>query len=89
MAKTMKYIYSLEKINEILYQGFEYSLPDETLKIISNLSSEVGSPDYIKTPVFQKRENPMKVEPSVYVKESSSGGNKKQMKLLMTKIGKP
>ena len=78
MAKTMKYIYSLEKINEILYQGFEYSLPDETLKIISNLSSEVGSPDYIKTPVFQKRENPMKVEPSVYVKESSSGGNKKR-----------
>ena len=78
MAKTMKSIYSLEKINEILYQGFEYSLPDETLKIISNLSSEVGSPDYIKTPVFQKRENPMKVEPSVYVKESSSGGNKKR-----------
>lgn len=78
MAKTMKCVYNLEKINEILYQGFEYSLPDETLKIISNLSSEVGSPDYIKTPVFQKRENPMKVEPSIYAKESSNGGNKKR-----------
>lgn len=80
MAKTMRYVYTLEKINEILYQGFEYKLPDETLESISNLSSEVGSPDYIKTPVFQKRENPMKVEPSAYVKESSSGGggNKKR-----------
>jgi|694.fasta_scaffold98998_2 hypothetical protein len=78
MAKTMKHIYTLEKINEILYQGFEYTLPDETLAIISNLSSEVGSPDYIKTPVFQKRENPMKVEPSVNVKDSSSGGGHKK-----------
>jgi len=74
MAKTMRHVYTLEKINEILYQGFEYKLPDENLAIISKLSSEVGSPDYIKTPVFQKRENPMKVEPSVYSKESSSGG---------------
>lgn len=82
MAKTMKHMYTLEKINEILYQGFEYKLPDETLAIISQLSSEVGSPDYIKTPVFQKRENPMKVEPSSYVKESSNsgggGGHKKR-----------
>ena len=77
MAKTMRHIYTLEKINEILYQGFEYKLPDETLEVISRISSEVGAPDYIKTPIFQKRENPMKVEPSVYVKESS-GGNKKR-----------
>ena len=81
MAKTMRHIYNLERINEILYQGFEYKLPDETLAIISQISSEVGSPDYIKTPVFQKRENPMKVEPSTYVKESSSAsgsGHKKR-----------
>ena len=78
MAKTMRHTYTLEKINEILYQGFEYTLPDETLAIISQISSEVGSPDYIKTPVFQKRENPMKVEPSSYVKESSSGGGYKK-----------
>ena len=81
MAKTMRHTYTLEKINEILYQGFEYKLPDETLAIISQISSEVGSPDYIKTPVFQKRENPMKVEPSSYVKVSSwggGGGNKKR-----------
>ena len=78
MAKTLRHIYTLEKINEILYQGFEYTLPDKTLEIISKISLEVGSPDYIKTPVFQKRENPMKVEPNNYVKESSSGCNKKR-----------
>jgi hypothetical protein len=81
MAKIMRHMYTLERINEILYQGFEYKLPDETLAIISQISSEVGSPDYIKTPVFQKRENPMKVEPNTYVKESSSasgGGHKKR-----------
>jgi len=55
-------IYTLDKINDILFQGFDYKLPDETLKIISELALQVGSPDYVKTPVFQKRENPMKVE---------------------------
>ena len=72
MAKIIKHMYTLEKINEILYQGFEYKLPDEILANISKLSSEVGAPDYIKTPVFQKRENPMKVEPDSFV------GNKKR-----------
>jgi hypothetical protein len=71
MAKTIKYMYTLDKINEILYQGFEYKLPDDILENISKLSLEVGAPDYIKTPVFQKRENPMKVE-------ADSVGNKKR-----------
>ena len=78
MAKLMRHVYNLEKINEILYQGFEYKLPSETLAIISTLSSEVGSPDYIKTPIFQKRDNPMKTELTVNVKDSSSGGHKKR-----------
>lgn len=78
MAKTMRHIYTLEKINEILYQGFEYKLPEKTLEIISNLSSQVGAPDYIKTPVFNKRENPLKMEPTLNSKISSVGGNKKR-----------
>lgn len=72
----MRNIYTLENINEILYQGFDYNLPDKTLEIISKLSSEVGSPDYIKTPVFKKRENPMKTEAS----SGSSGFKKKRGK---------
>jgi hypothetical protein len=56
--------YSLEDINTIIFQGFNYVLPAATLSIISELAQQVGSPDYVRTPVFQKRENPMKAESS-------------------------
>ena len=59
---TMRY--TLENINSILFNGFDYKLPDPILETISNLSLQVGSPDYVRTPIFLKRENPMKVEPS-------------------------
>ena len=56
--------YSLEDINSIIFQGFNYQLPADTLSIISEIALQVGAPDYVKTPVFQKRENPMKTETS-------------------------
>lgn len=64
--------YNLETIHSILFNGFDYKLPDATLEIISNIALQVGAPDYVKTPVFQKRENPMKVEPP-----KETGGFKK------------
>ena len=73
----MTTIYTLNDINNILFQGFEFKLPEETLKIISELALQVGSPDYVKTPVFQKRENPMKVEPNrdEFASRTSSNSN--------------
>jgi hypothetical protein len=73
---TMKY--SLEDINSIIFQGFNYELPSHTLSIISEIALQVGAPDYVKTPVFQKRENPMKVETSFAQKDLSKKrrGNK-------------
>jgi hypothetical protein len=59
---TMTIRYNLEKFQSILFNGFDYKLPDETLEAISNIALQVGAPDYVRTPVFQKRENPMKVE---------------------------
>lgn len=59
-TKILKY--TLDEINSIIFQGFNYELPVETLHSISELSLQVGSPDYVKTPVFQKRENNMKVD---------------------------
>jgi hypothetical protein len=50
-------IYSLKDFTNISFDGFNYSLPEETIQIISSLSLKVGSPSYIKTPVFRKREN--------------------------------
>ena len=49
--------YSLNDFNNLLFTGFNYELPAETIRIISELALEVGSPDYVKTPIFQKREN--------------------------------
>jgi hypothetical protein len=68
--------YTLDNINEILFNGFDYKLPQETLEIISNLALQVGSPDYVKTPVFQKRENPMKVEPVSTQKDAFKKGKR-------------
>ena len=59
-AKIIRY--TLEDFNNLIFNGFNYELPSETLKIISELSLEVGSPSYVKTPIFQKRENSVKVE---------------------------
>ena len=60
LSKTLRY--SLDDINEILFNGFELTLKEETLEIIKKLATQVGSPDYIKTPVFNKQENPIKSE---------------------------
>lgn len=59
-SKIMKY--TLEDFNNITFNGFKFDFPQETLQIISELTLEVGSPNYVKTPIFQKRENPMKLD---------------------------
>ena len=48
--------YSLQEFNHILFQGFDFKLDDPTIQLISELALEVGSPTYIKTPVFTKKE---------------------------------
>jgi hypothetical protein len=67
-TKTLRY--NLDTINDIIFQGFDYSLPEKTMKIISEIALQVGAPDYVRTPVFQKRENPMKSEQQVAQKEN-------------------
>jgi len=67
-TKTLRY--NLDTINDIIFQGFDYSLPEKTMKIISEIALQVGAPDYVRTPVFQKRENPMKSEQQVAQKET-------------------
>jgi hypothetical protein len=62
--------YTLENFSNILFNGFEIKLPDETLNIISDIAQHVGSPSYIKTPVFNKRE----VGPAKTTQQMSSDG---------------
>ena len=72
-TKTLRY--TLEQIEDIIFKGFDYQVSEEVMEKISNLAMQVGSPDYVRTPVFKKRDNPMKVEPT-----SASGTIKDQSK---------
>jgi len=65
--------YTLKDFNDIIFNGFNIDISPDVISIISKLAQEVGSPDYVKTPVFKKKENPMKAEP---VKDA--GGYKKK-----------
>ena len=49
------YTYTIEDVSNIINNGFEYTLPDETIKLIESLSEKVGAPSYIKTPNFNKK----------------------------------
>ena len=50
-------IYTLNDFQIISSNGFNVVLPIQTVDLINNLSKHVGSPNYIKTPVFNKRDN--------------------------------
>ena len=46
--------YSLEHFKNILFNDFHYEVHESVLSKISEIALEVGSPQYIKTPVFKK-----------------------------------
>ena len=47
--------YNLTDFNKIKNDGFEYNLHADVIKIIQSLAEQVGSPEYVKTPVFEKQ----------------------------------
>jgi hypothetical protein len=55
VARQLKY--SIQNFTDITFNGFDIVLPEETLAIISELALQVGSPTYIRTPIFAKRDN--------------------------------
>ena len=73
MSKVLKY--AIQDFNAITFNGFNLTLPESTIKIISELSLQVGSPSYVKTPVFQKRENPLKQTSQPVVDKRRKGKN--------------
>lgn len=48
-------IYKKMDFERIQYEGFSYTLSPEVLKIIQGIADQVGSPEYVKTPQFEKR----------------------------------
>ena len=73
---TLAMRYTLKDFTDITFNGFDIKLPEETLVIITELSQQVGSPTYVKTPPFHKRENVLKMGGS----DSVGGGEFKRKK---------
>jgi hypothetical protein len=48
--------YSLVDFKNIIFDGFNIVLPTDTISIITELALQVGSPTYIKTPDFTKKD---------------------------------
>ena len=67
-------VYTLKDFTNIIFNGFDFVLPEETIKLISELSLEVGSPSYVKTPIFEKRDPSLKKEGDGY--DMNRGDNK-------------
>ena len=54
VANKMK-LYYREDYDKIKKEGFTFTLPAEVMENIKTISSQVGAPEYIKTPHFEKR----------------------------------
>jgi hypothetical protein len=60
-------VYTRNDYDRIKKDGFTYTLPQETIDTIKKIAANVGAPEYIKTPHFDKR--PYK--PRIHLKEVS------------------
>lgn len=58
-------VYTRNDYDRIKKDGFTYTLPQETIDTIKKIAANVGAPEYIKTPHFDKR--PYK--PRIHIKE--------------------
>ena len=48
--------YSLNKFQETIFYGFEFTIPDKTVALINELASQVGSQTFVRNTVFSKKE---------------------------------
>jgi len=47
--------YSIADFENIIFNGIQFQLPQETIDIITTLANQVGAADYIRTPQFNKK----------------------------------
>ena len=48
--------YSLTKFQETVFYGFEFTIPEQTVILINELASQVGSQTFVRNTVFSKKE---------------------------------
>lgn len=79
--QKMTMIYKKMDFERIQYEGFTYTLSPDVLKIIQSIADQVGSPEYVKTPQFEKRYPPSSLnttrlgEPAAAVHQNSTSTN--------------
>ena len=56
MSNTQIKSYTLQQVNAIMFAGFDYLLPDETINMLNYLTGQIGSSAFINSNVFQKKE---------------------------------
>ena len=64
-------IYKRVDFDKIKRDGFSYELPTETIELIKKIASNVGAPEYIKTPSFEKKHGCSERKPRIQLKEIS------------------
>lgn len=52
---TMATRYSITDFENIIFNGIQFQLPQETIDIITTIANQVGAADYIRTPQFNKK----------------------------------
>jgi hypothetical protein len=66
-------IYSLQDINDISESKFDYNIPQKIIDMINNITRQVSSPSYTKTPVFVKGNS---ILSNTYNKNNKCGNDK-------------
>ena len=77
-ASTLKY--TLNAINDISYQGFNYEIPESVMDQIRYLSGQVGFTGSLRSPMFKKRELFEIGEPVVRHNNLDNGRNNRRKK---------
>ena len=49
--------YSLNKFQETVFYGFEFTIPEKTVALINELAAQVGSQTFVRNTVFSKKEH--------------------------------
>ena len=78
MMELLSKKYTLNEINDISFIGFECVLNNETLSLIEEINNKVGSPNYIKTPIFNKRIKKNLNDGIGFLKKNNDGMNQKK-----------
>lgn len=48
--------YTLDQVNAILFAGFDYTIPEDSINILNYLTTQIGSNAFITSNVYKKRE---------------------------------